>query len=41
MTCVRTVLGDIARADLGVCYAHEHVITDPGFATQENPDFPG
>src|SRR5436190_4378738 len=36
---VRTVLGDIAPADLGVCYAHEHVIIDFSYPTQQNPDF--
>mgnify|MGYP000597206748 CR=1 FL=1 len=30
---VRTVLGDIPSAQLGVCYAHEHVIIDPSFTT--------
>ncbi|MCH7228523.1 phosphotriesterase [Haloferula sp. A504] len=30
---IRTVLGDIEAADLGVCYAHEHIIIDPGVAT--------
>lgn len=30
---IRTVLGDIDVADLGVCYAHEHIIIDPGVAT--------
>src|SRR4051812_33952670 len=36
---VRTVLGDIAPASLGVCYAHEHVIIDPGYSTQIYPEF--
>jgi predicted metal-dependent phosphotriesterase family hydrolase len=39
MSFVRTVLGDIAPAELGVCYAHEHVIIDPSFTTQATPDF--
>ena len=26
---IRTVLGDIEPKDLGVCYAHEHLIIDP------------
>ena len=30
---IRTVLGDIDVADLGVCYAHEHIIIDPSVAT--------
>jgi predicted metal-dependent phosphotriesterase family hydrolase len=39
MSFVRTVLGDVAATQLGVCYAHEHVIIDAGFATQATPDF--
>jgi phosphotriesterase-related protein len=39
MSFVRTVLGDIAAADLGVCYAHEHVIIDRSFTTHIAPDF--
>lgn len=39
MSFVRTVLGDIAAAELGVCYAHEHVIIDRSFTTHGNPDF--
>ncbi len=39
MAFVRTVLGDIAPEQLGVCYAHEHVILAPSFATHEHPDF--
>lgn len=36
---VRTVLGDIAPAQLGVCYAHEHVIIERSFTTHLNPGF--
>lgn len=36
---VRTVRGDIDAAELGVCYAHEHLIIDASFATHANPDF--
>jgi 5-phospho-D-xylono-1,4-lactonase len=36
---IRTVLGDIAPADLGVCYAHEHLIIDASFTTLATPDF--
>ncbi|HAI11875.1 MAG TPA: aryldialkylphosphatase [Phycisphaerales bacterium] len=36
---IRTVLGDIAPGQLGVCYAHEHLIIDPSFATHTNTDF--
>lgn len=39
MSFIRTVLGDIAPDKLGVCYAHEHIIIDPSFATQNEPDF--
>ncbi len=39
MSFVRTVLGDIAPASLGVCYAHEHIIIDASFPTLSNPDF--
>lgn len=36
---IRTVLGDIAPQDLGVCYAHEHLIIDASVATMSYPDF--
>lgn len=39
MSFVRTVLGDISPADLGACYAHEHLIIDPSFTTFVSPDF--
>lgn len=39
MSFVRTVLGDIAPNQLGVCYAHEHIIIDPGYMTEKFPDF--
>jgi len=39
MSFIRTVLGDIAPENLGVCYSHEHLIIDPSFATETNPDF--
>lgn len=39
MSFVRTVLGDIPTAQLGICYAHEHIIIDPSFTTAKNPDF--
>ncbi|MGH8020387.1 MAG: phosphotriesterase family protein [Opitutaceae bacterium] len=39
MSFVRTVLGDIPPAQLGVCYAHEHVVIDRSFTTHANPDF--
>ena len=39
MTFVRTVLGDIEPAALGVTYAHEHVIIDGGRPVLMEPDF--
>ena len=36
---IRTVLGDIEASELGVCYAHEHLIIDPSVATHNYPDF--
>lgn len=36
---IRTVLGDIAPDELGVCYAHEHIIIDDNVATLRYPDF--
>jgi len=36
---VRTVLGDIDPSDLGVTYAHEHLIIDKSFTTFCSPDF--
>lgn len=38
MTFIRTVLGDIRPDDLGVCYAHEHLIIDRSYTTQLFPD---
>lgn len=34
---VRTVLGDVAPADLGACHAHEHIIIDRSYATEHFP----
>ena len=39
MSWIRTVLGDVDAAALGVCYAHEHLIIDASYPTQANPDF--
>lgn len=36
---IRTVLGDIDAWDLGVCYAHEHIIIDESVATLRFPEF--
>jgi predicted metal-dependent phosphotriesterase family hydrolase len=39
MTFIRTVLGDIPPEDAGVTYAHEHIIIDPSFTTEQYPEF--
>jgi 5-phospho-D-xylono-1,4-lactonase len=39
MTFVRTVLGDIDPADLGVTYAHEHLVIDGGRPVLMEPAF--
>lgn len=39
MSFIRTVLGDIPPADLGVCYAHEHIIIDRSFTTFVDDSF--
>ena len=39
MTFVRTVLGDIDPAELGVTYAHEHLVIDGGRPVLMEPDF--
>jgi predicted metal-dependent phosphotriesterase family hydrolase len=39
VTFVRAVLGDIEPADLGVTYAHEHLVIDRGRAVELEPDF--
>jgi predicted metal-dependent phosphotriesterase family hydrolase len=39
MTFVRTVLGDIDPAAMGVTYAHEHLIIDGGRPVEISPDF--
>ena len=39
MTFVRTVLGDIDPGDLGVTYAHEHLVIDGGRPVELYPDF--
>jgi 5-phospho-D-xylono-1,4-lactonase len=39
MTFVRTVLGDIPPEDLGVTYAHEHLIIDGGRPVLLEPEF--
>jgi phosphotriesterase-related protein len=39
MTFIRTVLGDLAPAEAGLVYAHEHIVIEEGFATLSNPDF--
>ena len=39
MSFIRTVLGDIAPDDLGVCYAHEHIIIDASYTTVVDAGF--
>jgi predicted metal-dependent phosphotriesterase family hydrolase len=39
VTFVRTVLGDIPPAELGVTYAHEHIVIDGGRPVELSPDF--
>lgn len=39
MSFVRTILADIAPEQLGVCYAHEHVVIDDCWATEQFPEF--
>ncbi len=39
MTFVRTVLGDIDQADMGVTYAHEHLVIDGGRPVEMEPEF--
>ena len=39
MTVVRTVLGDIPPAELGVTYSHEHLVIDGGRPVLMEPDF--
>lgn len=39
MSFIRTVLGDVDPQTLHACDAHEHVIIDPSFATENEPDF--
>jgi phosphotriesterase-related protein len=39
MPFVRTVLGDVDPADLGVVYAHEHLVIAGGRPVEREPDF--
>lgn len=39
MTFVRTVLGDLDPSELGVTYAHEHLIIDGGRPVEMDPEF--
>lgn len=36
---IRTVLGDIPASQLGLCYAHEHIVIDHSHATLKEPLF--
>lgn len=39
MSFVRTVLGDITPAEMGLTFSHEHIIIEEGFVTMGNKDF--
>jgi 5-phospho-D-xylono-1,4-lactonase len=39
MSFVRTVLGDILPQQMGLTYAHDHVVIEESFPTMENKDF--
>jgi phosphotriesterase-related protein len=39
MSFIRTVLGDISPAQMGLTYSHEHIIIEESFPTLENPLF--
>ena len=39
MAFVRTVLGDITSAEMGLTFSHEHIIIEESFVTQGNKDF--
>lgn len=39
MTIARTVLGDVPVEELGITYAHEHLIIDGGLPVKLQPDF--
>jgi phosphotriesterase-related protein len=39
VSLVRTVLGDVNAADIGVTYAHEHLVIDGGRPVELSPDF--
>jgi 5-phospho-D-xylono-1,4-lactonase len=39
VTFARTVLGDVEPAEMGVTYAHEHLIIDGGRPVEMSPDF--
>lgn len=39
MSFVRTVLGDMEPAAMGLTYSHEHIVIEEGFSTIKNPDF--
>jgi 5-phospho-D-xylono-1,4-lactonase len=38
MSVVRTVLGDVPAGELGVCYAHEHLVIDGGVTKLNYPE---
>lgn len=36
---IRTVLGDVDTADMGITYSHEHIIIEESYPTEKNPEF--
>ncbi len=39
MSFIRTILGDVPTKEMGITYAHEHIVIDDCFATTEHPEF--
>jgi phosphotriesterase-related protein len=39
MSFVRTIMGDIDPALMGVTYSHEHIVIDESYPVLQNPDF--
>ncbi len=35
----RTILGDIPSSEMGLTYAHEHIVIDDGYVTAAHPEF--
>lgn len=39
MSSIRTILGDIPIAHMGITYSHEHIVIEQGFVTAGHPEF--